>query len=196
VINTYVDAPTDGLGSKETSTRTGYYLKKFMLPNVNLAPGSLVSSNHTYTLFRMTEVLLNYAEAANEAWGPDGDPNGYGFTAKSKIGDLRARAGITGPDPYLAGITTQAELRELIRNERRLELCFEGFRFWDIRRWENGDVNITNPATGVEIINNGGGVFTYTPIEVESRNYEPYMIYGPIPYNETLKYNLIQNDGW
>jgi starch-binding outer membrane protein, SusD/RagB family len=68
-----------------------------MVPNVSLTPGSIVSFPHTYTLFRLTEVLLNYAEAANEAWGPDGDPNGLGFTAKSKIAELRARAGITAP---------------------------------------------------------------------------------------------------
>ena len=195
VINTYVGATQDGVGALETSTRTGYYLKKFMLPTVSLTPGSLVSSNHTYTLFRMTELLLNYAEAANEAWGPTGDPNALGFTAKSKIGELRVRAGITAPDPYLTGIIDQAVLRDLIRNERRVELCFEGFRFWDIRRWENGTVNITNPATGVQIINNAG-VFTYNPIVVEPRIYQPFMIYGPIPYNETLKYNIIQNAGW
>ncbi len=195
VINTYVGAAQDGLGTMETSTRTGYYLKKFMLPTVSLTPGSLVSSNHTFTLFRMTEVLLNYAEAANEAWGPTGDPNGLGFTAKIKIAELRARAGITAPDPYLQGITDAGVLRELIRNERRVELCFEGFRFWDIRRWENGAVNISNPATGVQIINNLG-VLTYNYLQVEPRIYEPFMIYGPIPYNETLKYNLIQNSGW
>jgi hypothetical protein len=143
----------------------------------------------------MTEVLLNYAEAANEAWGPTGDPNGLGFTAKIKIAELRARAGITAPDPYLQGITDAGVLRELIRNERRVELCFEGFRFWDIRRWENGAVNISNPATGVQIINNLG-VLTYNYLQVEPRIYEPFMIYGPIPYNETLKYNIIQNAGW
>jgi len=195
VINTYVGADLDGLGTLETSTRTGYYLKKFMLPAVSLTTGQQVSTNHTYALFRMTEVLLNYAEAANEAWGATGDPNGYGFTAKSKIGDLRARAGITAPDPYLQGISSDADLRELIHNERRIELCFEGFRFWDIRRWENGAVNITKPATGVQIINNTG-VLTYSYPEVEPRIYQPFMIYGPIPYNETLKYNIIQNAGW
>jgi len=54
-----------------------------MLQGVSLIPSGLVSAPHTYTLFRMTEVLLNYVEAANEAWGPTGDPNGYGFNAKS-----------------------------------------------------------------------------------------------------------------
>jgi starch-binding outer membrane protein, SusD/RagB family len=193
-INTYVGAQLDGVGSLQTSTRTGYYLKKFMSPNVSLIPGSLSSAPHTYTLFRQTEVLLNFVEAANEAWGPDGDPNGYGFTAKSKLAELRVRAGITA-DLYLPTISDQADLRELIRNERRIELCFEGFRFWDIRRWENAAARITQPATGV-LIAEAEGVFSYDYVTVEPRVYQPHMIYGPIPYEETLKYDLRQNAGW
>lgn len=194
VINTYVGSSLDGVGSLQTSTRTGYYLKKFMLPGVSLTPGSLVSTSHTYTLFRMTEVLLNYAEAANEAWGPDGDPNGYGFTAKSKIAELRKRAGITTPDPYLNSLNDVSGLRDLIKNERRLELCFEGFRFWDLRRW-NDLTQITKPATGVQI-QSYDNIYSYDYFEVEPRIYLPFMIYGPVPYDETLKYNLVQNVGW
>ena len=80
-------------------------------------------------------------------------------------------------------------MRELIRNERRLELCFEGFRFWDMRRWQ---LDLTKPAMGMRI-NQG----VYTPFEVEARNYRNYMYYGPIPYSETLKFNALeQNKGW
>jgi hypothetical protein len=165
-----------------------------MASGVNLNPSSPVSTAHTYTLARMTELLLNYAEAANEAWGPDGDPNGYGFTARSKIGELRARAGVTAPDPYLASVTTQAEMRELIRNERRLELCFEDFRFWDIRRW-NDISTLQAPVKGV-FITLADGNYSYTYSDVESRAYSADMIYGPIPYNETLKYDIVQNKGW
>ena len=195
VINTYVGADQDGVTSYETSTRTGYYLKKFMIPSVSLTPGSLVSATHTYTIFRLTEVLLNYAEAANEAWGPTGDPSGLGFTAKTKIAELRTRAGIAAADPYLVAVNDQTSLRELIKNERRCELCFEGFRFWDIRRWNDATVNIMKPATGVLIYNNEG-IYTYNYVDVEARNYQDYMIYGPIPYIETMKYRIIQNVGW
>jgi len=193
VINTYIGAPSNGINVLESSTRTGYYLKKFMDPGVTLKPGSIVTRQHSTTLVRVTEVLLNYAEAANEAWGPDEDPNGYGFTARSKIGDLRTRAGITGGDQYLASLD-QAGLKELIRNERRLELCFEGFRFWDIRRWGLSTV-MNAPVKGVFITKDGSNK-TYEYSVVEKRQYESYMIYPPIPYNETLKYNIIQNYGW
>lgn len=194
VINTYVGAPSDGINALTSSTRTGYYLKKFMASGVNLNPSNRVSTAHTYTLARMTELLLNFAEAANEAWGPDGDPNGYGFTARTKMAELRARAGITSPDPYLASLTTTEEMRTLIRNERRLELSFEGFRFWDIRRW-NDVAAMQAPVKGV-FITSSGTTDTYEYKEVESRAYTPDMIYGPIPYNETLKYEIVQNKGW
>lgn len=194
VINTYIGATANGINSLLTSTRTGYYLKKFMSESVKLDPGSPANAGHTYTLVRMTELLLNYAEAANEAWGPTGDPNGYGFTAKSLIGNLRARAGITQPDAYLASITDAAGLRNLIRNERRIELCFEGFRFWDLRRWNNVS-DMKAPVNGVYITNNAG-VYSYNYSTVEDRKYTDDMIYGPIPYNETVKYNIVQNKGW
>jgi len=192
-IKTYIDAPSDGINDLVSSTRTGYYLKKLMATGVNLNPNSSANTAHSYVLARMTELLLNYAEAANEAWGPNGDPKGYG-SAKSKIGEIRARAGITGGDLYLSSINTTDSLRTLIRNERRLELCFEDFRFWDIRRW-NDVATIQAPVKGV-YITESGGTYTYDYQTVETRNYTPDMIYGPIPYEETLKYDIVQNKGW
>jgi hypothetical protein len=193
-IFTFIGAPQDGINVLASSTRTGYYLKKFMAPGVNLKSGSQVSTAHTYTLARMTELLLNFCEAANEAWGPDGDPNGYGFTARTKIGDLRIRAGITQPDAYLASITDAAGLRELIRNERRIELCFEGFRFWDIRRWN--DIAAMQTAVNGAYLTQSETTYSFSYEPVENRLYANYMIYGPIPYNETLKYSIDQNNGW
>lgn len=194
VINTHVDAPLDGINELVSSTRTGYYLKKFMASGVNLNPSNRVSTAHTYTLARMTELLLNFAEAANEAWGPDGDPNGYGFTARTKIAELRARAGITAPDNYLASVTTTEDMRALIRNERRIELCFEEFRFWDIRRW-NDVAAMQAPVRGVFITPSTAGN-SYGYADIENRAYTEDMIYGPIPYDETLKYEIVQNKGW
>lgn len=132
-------------------------------------------------------MFLICAEAANEAWGPDGT-SAHGFSARSLIEAIRKRAGIAQPDVYLASVTTKEGMRALIRNERRLELCFEGFRFWDIRRWKE---NLTEPAKGVTINNN---VFSIQ--NVENRQYSDNMYYGPIPLTEALKANLLQNKGW
>lgn len=188
-IYTDINSPVNGLNKTTSSTRTGYYLKKMLRTDVNLYPTVMSTKRHFYTFIRYTELFLIYAEAANEAWGPDADPNSYGFTARSVIEAIRKRAGITQPDAYLASISTREAMRDLIRNERRIELCFEGFRFWDLRRW---NLNLTETAKGISI--NGT---TYTVIDVENRQYQSYMRYGPIPYSETIKSNvLMQNEGW
>jgi starch-binding outer membrane protein, SusD/RagB family len=193
-IQTHLGADLNGINNLITSTRTGYYLKKFMLEAVNLTPGNLTSSDHTYVLLRMTEVILNFAEAANEAWGPEGDPLGLGFNAKDKIRELRQRAVITQPDAYLNSLTSTDDLRALIRNERRIELCFEGNRFWDIRRWMDTE-KMTEPVYGV-FINKSELPVQYNFQKVEDRIYAPYMVFGPIPFDETRKYDLKQNANW
>ncbi len=184
----------DGINATDFSTRTGYYLKKFMNESINLNPTRPTNAPHSYTLVRMTEVLLNYAEAANEAWGPDADPLNLGFTAKDKIAELRQRAGISD-DGFLSGLD-QDGFRDLIHNERRISLCFEGFRFWDIRRWMDNDA-IDGSVKGVFISSDLDGNKIYEYRDVEERRFQPYMIYGPIPYQEIVKAsNLVQNQGW
>ncbi len=179
----------DALNNTLESTRTGYYLRKLLRTDVNLSPGQQNRRTHFKPFIRYTELFLNYAEMANEAWGPDADPRGYGFTPRDIVAAIRRRAGIDEADPYLASITSQEAMRELIRNERRIELSFEGFRFWDLRRWNNS-INI--PAMGVRFENDD-----FSEFEVERRAYEPHMIYGPIPQQETLRYSgLIQNKGY
>lgn len=187
-IYTKVDNPTsDAVNILPTSTRTGYYLRKLLREDVNANPTSSSVQKHYPVHIRYTEIFLIYAEAANEAWGPDG-VGAFGFSARQVIAAIRKRAGITQPDKYLTSITSIDDMRKLIRNERRLELSFEGFRFWDLRRWKE---ILTEPAKGVIINNN---VYTYN--SVENRQYADYMYYGPIPYNEVLKESLQQNKGW
>lgn len=191
-INTAADAPTnDGLNKVETSTRTGYYLKKLLRQDVNLNPSSTTTQKHYNPHIRYTEIYLAYAEAANEAWGPLGT-GGHAYSAYDVIKAIRTRAGVgtANGDPYLESVKNSKDaMRMLIRNERRLELCFEGFRFWDLRRWNS---NLNETAKGVSI-----SAGTYSIINVENRSYDNYMIYGPIPYSEILKYNkLTQNAGW
>lgn len=188
-IQTDVYSATDGLNRvPDFSTRTGYYLRKLLREDVNMNPASTNSLRHFYTFIRYTEIFLIYAEAANEAYGPD-DANTAGFTVRDVIAAIRKRAGITQPDAYLASVTTKEGMRELIRNERRLELCFEGSRFWDLRRWNE---NLDEAVMGVSIDDNG---FNY--IDVEGRAYPSHAVYGPIPQDETLKYGgLLQNEGW
>lgn len=192
-INTALDSETnDGLNKVETSTRTGYYMRKLLRQDVNLNPVATTSQRHLQPRIRYTEIFLIYAEAANEAWGPMSGGS-FGFSAYDVIKAIRGRAGIgtTNGDAYLESIKNdQAAMRDLIRNERRLELSFEGFRFWDLRRWK---LNLSSTARGIQIVNQNN----YTVVNVENRVYRDHMIYGPIPYEETLKFNALQqNTGW
>jgi hypothetical protein len=185
-IKTSVGSGIDGLGSLSTSTRTGYYLRKLLRPDVTVGTTSN-PQDHVDPFIRYTEVFLTYAEAANEAYGPTGGPKFY--NAKSIIGMIRERAGIVDGDTYLASISSTEDMRQIIRNERRIELSFESFRFWDLRRW---NINLSEPAKGMSISEAG----VYTVINVEPRNYKNYMIYGPIPKMEVDNFNFIQNSGW
>lgn len=172
----------DAIDKIETrSTRTGYYMKKRLRMDVNCNPASKSGQRHITPRARFTEIFLNYAEAANEAWGPKASGS-HAYSAYDIIKAIRQRAGIDETDPYLEECAgSQDKMRELIRNERRLELCFESFRFWDLRRW---NANLNETARGTEG-------------DIEVRDYKEYMTYGPIPYSETMKYgNLQQNDGW
>ncbi|MCF3107715.1 RagB/SusD family nutrient uptake outer membrane protein [Niabella sp. CC-SYL272] len=193
VINTAADGTTnDGLNKVATATRTGYYLKKLCHKNVTFTSTTTSGQRHIKPIIRYTEVFLNYAEAANEAWGPLGT-GGHAYSAYDVIKAIRKRAGIgtANGDAYLESVKNDKDkMRALIRNERRLELCFEDIRFWDLRRW---GANLGETARGVSITNTSN----YSFIDVETRKFETYMTSNPIPNSEVLKFNaLVQNKGW
>jgi len=156
--------------------------------DVNVNPASTNTQRHYIPYIRYTELFLAYAEAANEAYGPDGKGT-HAYSARDVIAAIRKRAGIVQPDNYLSSVTSTDDMRKLIYNERRLELCFEGFRFWDLRRWK---LNLTEAAKGVSISSSN----VYTISTIENRQYTDNMYYGPLPYNDVLKENLVQNTGW
>ena len=179
------------------STRTGYYLRKLLRKECNPNSQYNTKKKHYTARIRYTDMFLIYAEAANEAWGPQNN-HGHLFSAYDVIKAIRMRAGLgINGDAYLESIKDNKDkMRELIRNERRIELCFENFRFWDLRRWNVDLTKLNETALGVEISKNGS-VMNYSPLTVEKRKYEEYMIYGPIPFAEVMKWsNLEQNVGW
>ena len=114
----------------DRSSNTGYYLKKFLGFNVNFSKASPGTAFHLFPLIRLGDMLLLYAEAMNEAYGPDTDPNGYGLTAKGAVQRVRTRAGFNAAsDKYLINATDVAAMRTKIKNERRVELAFEEQRY-------------------------------------------------------------------
>lgn len=184
----------DGPENWNTS-KTGYYLKKFMNDAYPLQNPWGNAGFQPWIYFRYAEVLLNYAEAANEAYGPDVVPSGSTFSARAAVNQVRARTGINMP---AIGAVSQAQLRDLIRYERRVELAFEEHRFYDVRRWKIADVTENKPAGGITITRSGSS-FTYTPkVALDGRHFETQHYWLPIPRAEIQASGnkLKQNDNY
>ncbi|RFM32926.1 RagB/SusD family nutrient uptake outer membrane protein [Chitinophaga silvisoli] len=170
------------------ASKTGYYLKKFVNDGLNLVQGGTVT--HHWVIMRYGEILLEYAEAMNEAYGPDND-NGYGMTARAAINLVRARTGVNMP---VVTAATQDEFRTALKHERRIELAFEDYRYWDLLRWKDAGTALNKPLLGVKI--NAGVYSTFT---VEERVFDAAkMYYYPFPQTEISisKGVLVQNPGW
>ncbi|KHJ39496.1 SusD family protein [Pedobacter glucosidilyticus] len=192
----------DGIGAKFGATTTGYYLRKMLVENFD--PSRADGRPKAWVLMRYEEVLLNFAEAVNEAYGPDVVPpasNGFSttLTARAAVNLIRARPGVAMP-AIPAGLSKE-QMRERIRNERRVELAFEEHRFFDVRRWKIAEVTENQPLRGMRVLPNGLGGFTYQVFEVEPRSFDATnnkMYLYPIPFQEIAKSNgkLTQNQGW
>ncbi|MFO7620236.1 MAG: RagB/SusD family nutrient uptake outer membrane protein, partial [Bacteroidales bacterium] len=167
---------------------TGYYFKK-RLDNRNPRGGNLCGINHVY--YRYAEVVLNFAEAQNEAVGPDD-------SVYEAINFIRARTGTDLP-PLPAGLS-QAEMREEIRRERRIELVYEGKRLYDIWRWKiaedvmNEELHCMVIRNSVPADNSGVWVYSVEPLN-HPHVFTQKMYFNPIPQaaidqNPKLKQNF------
>lgn len=165
-------------------TPTGYYTNKMLNPEH--AANFIHGGQRCFPLVRFAEILLNYAEALNEYSGPSA-------AVYQAVETIRRRAGLS---PYqLPEGLSQADMREWIRNERRVELAFEGHRFWDVRRWLLGETQ-NRQMHGMEVTR-GNGQVSYRVVEVDKHNFRPEMYYWPIPMSEVGKSTeLEQNPGY
>lgn len=186
----------DGIGAKDGATTTGYYLRKLCVENYNLSLAGTRAK--AWILMRFAEVLLNYAEAANESFGPEAKPILGGVaavrSAREAINLVRVRAG----QPAINAGITQAQLRERIRNERRVELAFEEHRFFDVRRWKIAEQTENISLAGMRVNATGPTTFSYQRFTVEPRVFSSKMYLYPIPFSEIAKSNglITQNPGW
>jgi hypothetical protein len=166
---------------------TSYYFKK-RLDNAHPRGGNQDGRNYVY--YRYAEVLLNYAEAQNEAVGPD-------ESVYEAINAVRERPGTDLP-PLPAGMT-QEEMRAAIKHERRIEFVYEGHRLYDLWRWKDAMEEMNKDLHGMLIENtvpeDNSGVWTYTPISLNHpHTFTQKMYFNPIPQaaidrNPKLKQN-------
>ncbi len=172
------------------STPTGYYLRKYMNPSVSLDPVRPNKLEHHYILFRYAEILLNYAEAMNEWKGPDATEDQCTVTARAALNMVRDCATMKHVDE------TGEAFTEKVRNERRIELAFEGHRFYDIRRWKIAGKEEVRNIYGVKITK-AGDSFSYERVLVNKLFWDDKMYLFPYPQNEVyMNPDLGQNPGW
>ncbi len=181
----------------ERASKTGYYLRKYLDETLNLSSLPRPESNHQWIFIRLAEIYLNYAEAMNEAYGADvTGPDNLNKTARAALNDVRTRSKIAMP-AIAIGLST-SDMLDAIRRERRVELAFEGHRFYDLRRWKIASETLGAPLKGVDIVKEANDSFTYTVKTVEQRIWKDAMYYYPIPQAEVIKSNnvIVQNPNW
>ncbi len=174
------------------ASKTGYYLKKFLTDELNLTQDQ--KAQHNWVAYRWGEVLLNYAEAMNEAFGPGSAPAGYPMTARAALQLVRDRASVSLP-PVTAG--TVESFREAVRHERRIELAFEDHRYWDLLRWKEAMTVLNEPVRGVRITR-AGDTYNYQVVDVAARKFSPANYYLPFMRSEieNSAQTLTQNPGY
>jgi len=208
-------------------TVTSYYVRKFLGKFEEKTQYS-DDTHHPWVMFRYAEILLNYAEAQNEVGGPESTAavtpgtTGQNMTPYDAIKEIRRKSGIEAGADNMYGLRknlTKDQMREVIQNERRIELAFEEHRYWDIRRWkiakeifnrkapESNDLFEKRPLEGLIIVRTAGvnemnrvpiyNASTGNPIRKEDINFEDKRYLYPIPYSEVIKNrNMIQNPEW
>ncbi|WP_028295943.1 RagB/SusD family nutrient uptake outer membrane protein [Olivibacter sitiensis] len=178
------------------TTKTGYYLKKFMNDSYPLQNPWGNAGFQPWIYFRYAEILLNFAEAANEAYGSDAVPAGGSMSARQAVNLVRARVGVDMP-ALPTGLSQEA-MRRAIRNERRVELAFEEHRFYDVRRWMIANITENVPAYGMDVVRTTSG-YTYTrKTALDGRSFADKHYWLPIPRAEILASGgqLEQNPGY
>ena len=179
---------------------TGYIPKKWVhYQSMQPATQQFSAYNYLWPKLRLADLLLYYAEALNEAEDSQSARN----EAMRYADMVRERAGLQPiatawseysnvPDKYLS----QSGLRDIIQRERMIEMCFEGQRFWDLRRWKTAREILNRPIEGWS----GSGSTTeelFKPYDIYALSFGLKDYFWPIADSELQRNkNLVQSLGW
>jgi len=175
-----------------TSTVTGYYIRKYLQEGNHYL---INQSTQFDVIVRYAEVLLNLAEALVEK-----DFSLNKTEALAALNEVRNRVGLPGITDTQAG--DKESFMTFVRHERMVELAFEGFRYWDLRRWRLAESAINDKtAHGVKITKNSDNTFSYQQVDCDgglTRYFDSKYYLMSIPESERLSNSLIgaNNPGW
>lgn len=191
-ISFFVSGPNGRNGHATDFSKTGYLVRKNVGPTTNTGSGGNGQrQDRPAPLFRLAEIYLNYVEALNEY-----DPGNADILRYLNL--IRERAGIP---QYGAGAnalpvpSNQAEMRKMIRAERRIELAYEGHRWFDIRRWKIAP-QVMGTLHGMDITKDGDGFYKRTPTMTPHLFRFSYYWWPVSQYELDRNKNLVQNPGW
>ena len=180
-------------------TPTGYYLKKLLNAAIDTRPATANTMKHSWVIFRMGEAYLNYAEAVFQYFKSQGrsdaaDATSVEFPVSAR--ELASKTRLRSKMKAMPAGMSNADFWAKYQNERRVELAFEGHRFWDVRRWKEG-AKYFSKITEMHITKNEDGTYTYTPKTV-NRVWDEKFNFFPIPQSDIMKNpNLDQSiTGW
>lgn len=180
-------------GSRRNVSLTGYLAIKFLSESYNGQTSPANSASRNYIYFRYAEILLNYVESLNEI-----DFNANKTEIFKYINDIRDRAGIPlyGNEVGQIPIADAEHMRKLIRAERRVELAFEGHRYFDCKRWIIAHETDGGQFFGMNVYKGKNEGF-FERYNFETRSFQTKNYLWPIHVNETYKNkHLVQNPGW
>lgn len=182
----------------EHNSMTGYLARKFWAKNVDQWSGSAAPFTHV-VYFRLADMYLQYAEAANEIGGPDYKISGASLSAVDAVNAVRARVGMPAVNSRYLG--SKDSFRERIKNERAVELFLEGKRFFDLSRWGDAHKAEHRELYAENFTEDGGSPTGYvisratTPFFTLTFNQKHYK--WPIPLEDALMFDEFkQNPGW
>ncbi len=195
-VQSYVGGKDAISNTDRRATHTGYYLRKYN----NWRSGRDNDADGEIRMFRLAEMYLNFAEASYQATGnPDAAidiGNGISMSARDAVNAIRRRVNM----PDLPAGLSKEEFEKRYRNERRVELAFEGHRYFDVRRWKIME-SVERYVTGMRITRTGDDSFSYERIGFARASYRDKLYLYPIPQGEINKMQSHtgtnwQNPGW